>query len=207
MKRKRYGYILLTLLVVSGLAGIPTDFTLSKEERKFASEHLKESKSELAKAVKGLSEAQLNFKASPEQWSIKECVYHIALSESNIWGMFEGAMKSPANPDKRKEIKVTDENLIQMMENRGFKVKTSEPFEPKNASYTNIDEALADFKAKRSDHIKYVKSTTEDLRNHVVQTPIGHVDAFQMILFMSAHTNRHILQINEVKADPGYPVH
>lgn len=207
MQRRKYGYLLLILLVVSGLAGTPTDNTLNKQERKFALDHLKASKAEVLKSVKGLSEAQLNFKAAEDKWSVKECIYHIAISESNIWGMFEGTMKTAANPDKRKEIKVSDEDLIKMMENRGFKVKTSEKFEPRNTPYKSLDEALADFKSQRMDHIKYVKGTTEDLRNHVAQTPLGWVDGYQLILFVSSHTNRHVQQINEVKADPGYPVH
>ena len=60
MRRRKYGYILLTLLVISGLAGIPFDNTLNKQERKFASDHLKDTKSEVLKSIKGLSEAQLD---------------------------------------------------------------------------------------------------------------------------------------------------
>lgn len=31
------------------------------------------------------------------------------------------------------------------------------------------------------------------------------VDAYQLILLISAHTNRHVQQINDVKADAGFP--
>ena len=80
MRRKRkYGYILLTMLIVSGLAGTPTDNSLSKKERKFATEHMKNTKGDVTGAVKGLTDAQLNYKAAPDKWSIKECVYHIAI--------------------------------------------------------------------------------------------------------------------------------
>jgi len=205
MRKRKYGYILLTLLVVSGLAGIPTDNSLTQKERKLAGDLMKSTKTDVAKSVKGLSETQLNFKAAPDKWSVKECVYHIAISEKNIWGMLEATMKAPANPEKRSEIKMTDEQLIKTMEDRSFKVKTSEQFEPKNTPYKSLDEALSDFKNTRSDHIKYTKSTTEDLRNHVAQTPMGWIDCYQIILFMSAHSNRHTQQINEVKAEANFP--
>nr|WP_315822762.1 hypothetical protein [Paraflavitalea speifideiaquila] len=39
----------------------------------------------------------------------------------------------------------------------------------------------------------------------MVALPFGQFDCYQMILFQAGHTNRHIQQIREVKADPGFP--
>jgi hypothetical protein len=65
---------------------------------------------------------------------------------------------------------------------------------------------LHDFKDSRKNLIDYVKSTQDDLRSHItLQSPMGALDSYQLILFLSSHTNRHIQQINEVKADPGFP--
>jgi len=205
MLKRTKGYVLLTLLVVTGLAGTIRDTTLSKKERKFAADHLKDTKSEVLRSVEGLSSAQLNFKSAPDRWSVKECVYHISLAERNLWNMLESSMSTQANPEKRSEIKVTDDQIIKMVEDRNTKVKTTEPFEPKNATWKSVDEALTDFKNQRNDHIKYLKNTTEDMRNHVVQMPFGSIDCYQLCLMMSAHSDRHTQQINEVKADPGFP--
>jgi hypothetical protein len=166
---------------------------------------MKETKADVLKTVKDLSDAQLNFKASPEKWSIKECMYHIAISEKNLWDMMETAMKAPANPEKRSEIKMTDEQLIKMMEDRSFKVETVELFEPKNTPHQSLDDAVSAFKEMRAEHIKHMKSTTEDMRNHVVQMPFGWLDCYQLCLMMASHSNRHMQQMNEVKADPNYP--
>jgi hypothetical protein len=43
------------------------------------------------------------------------------------------------------------------------------------------------------------------MRNHVAQMPFGYIDAYQLIVFISAHTRRHIMQIEEVKANPAFP--
>ncbi len=199
------GRSLLTLLVITGLAGTIHDYSLSKTERKTAISLMKETKADALKSVKGLSEAQLNFKAAPDKWSVKECMYHIAISEKNLWDLMEATMKAPANPEKRSEIKMTDEQLIKMMEDRSFKVKTQETFEPKNTPYKSLDEAVESFKSRRMEHIKYLKSTTEDMRNHVVQLPFGWLDCYQLCLMVASHSNRHTQQINEVKADPAFP--
>ncbi len=205
MLKRTMGRFLLTVLVITGLAGTINDTSLSKSERKTALVLLKDTRTEVLKSVRGLSDAQLNYKAAPDHWSIKECMYHIAISEKNLWGMLEEAMKSSANPEKRAEIKITDTEFVKMIENRANKVKTSEPFEPKNTPYKSLEEAVDAFKSMRSEHIKYMKSTTEDLRNHVVNMPFGMIDCYQLSLMVAAHDNRHCQQIDEVKADPGYP--
>jgi len=204
-RRKTYNYLLLLFLVLSGLAGTPTDDVLSKKERKFAADHMKNTKADLQNAVKGLSSAQLNYKAAPDKWSVQDCLYHIAASEKSLWSMLEGSMKTPATPEKKKDLKVTDEQVIKMVASRDNKVKTFAPLEPQNTSYKSLDEAMNDFKTTRAAHIKYIKATSEDLRNHFVQMPFGMLDCYQLCLMISAHTTRHIAQMEEVKADAGYP--
>ncbi len=205
MRRSKYGYLLLALLVITGLAGTITPTSITSKERKFAANHFKDTKSDMLKTVKGLSQAQLEFKAAPDKWSIKECTYHIAIAENNLWQMLEATMKQPANPEKRSEIKMTDEQVISMLEARSKKFKTTEFLDSKNIPFKTLGEAMESFKSQRADHIKYIKTTTEDLRNHVAQLPVGWIDCYQICLFMSVHSNRHIQQIEEVKANPNFP--
>jgi len=205
MLKRTKGRLLLTLLVITGLAGTLKDTTISTKERKSAATLMKDTKADVFKSVKGLTNAQLNFKPAPDKWSVKECIYHIAISEKNLWDMLESTMKGAATPEKKSEIIMTDEQLINMIENRSNKVKTVTSFEPQNTPYKSLDEALSAFKSTRADHIKYIKSTTEDLRNHIVKLPFGTIDCYQLCLMIASHSNRHIQQINEVKAETGFP--
>ena len=116
MIKRMMGRSLLTLLVITGLAGTIDNNTLTKENRKYATGLMKDTYRDAIKSVKGLSEAQLNYKAAPDKWSVKQCLYHIAATENGLWGMFEGAMKAPANPEKRSAIKVTDEQFVNMIQ-------------------------------------------------------------------------------------------
>jgi hypothetical protein len=59
MLKRTMGRSLLTLLVITGLAGTINDLSLSKTERKTAISLMKDTKAEVMKSVKGLSEAQL----------------------------------------------------------------------------------------------------------------------------------------------------
>ena len=205
MLKRRTGIILLTLLFVTGLAGTLSDNTISKDERKTAVSLMKDTYKVAIGATKGFSEDQLNYRAAPDKWSVQECFFHIAAAEKLLWTMFESAMKAPANPEKRTEIKVTDEQVIKMVEDRTKKAQAPEPIQPKNTGYTSLAEALIDFENNRMAHIKYMKNTTEDLRNHVVQLPVGWIDCYQLYLFIAGHSNRHTQQINVVKANTGFP--
>ena len=189
------------LLMLSFLVVDP----ISKKERSYATKLLKDTEKGVKDQVKGLTEAQLKFKPAADRWSIEECVKHIARSEEMLWQMTDSIIKSAANPDKRSEIKLTDEQLIQKIEDRSWKVKTLEKLMPENIPFKDTEEALESFKKNREKLIEYVKSTNDELRNHITTMPFGMVDSYQLILFTAAHTNRHTQQIIEVKADPNYP--
>ena len=178
---------------------------LTDAERKSAIDLLQQTENGVEQAIAGLSEAQLNFKPAPDKWSVSDCVKHIAVTEGGLWQMTDGVIKAAANPEKRSEIKATDEQVVQMIESREHKVKTAPPMEPQNTPYKSMQEALASFKENRGKLIEYVKTTNDDLRNHVAILPMGTYDTYQMVLFIAAHSKRHTDQIAEVKADPNFP--
>ena len=178
---------------------------LSTKERDDAVKFLKETEAGVFNSVKGLSEAQLNFKAAPAQWSVAECVKHIAAAEKELWAMAQGTLNGPANPEKRADIKLTDAKLIKAVEDRTHKSKTFAALEPANSPYKTVPEALAAFQADREKLIEFVRSTPIDLRNHVLILLVGTYDIYQFILLISAHSNRHTQQIEEVKANANFP--
>jgi len=178
---------------------------LTEKERKFASDFLSNTQNTLVDITKGLSEEQLKYKTAPERWSIDDCVKHIAAAENGLWMMADSIIKSPANPEKRSEIKSSDEQIITMITDRSFKAQAPESLKPQNTPFKTYSDAIKAFNDSRSKLIQYVNSTDNDLRGHVVNFPVGVFDTYQMLLFIGAHSKRHTLQIQEVMADPGFP--
>jgi len=178
---------------------------LTDKERKDAVELLTKTEKDVFSSLAGLSDAQLNFKPAPDKWSIAECVKHIAASEKGLWQTTNGALKQAANPEKRADIKATDDQVVQMLESRAQKVKTIAPLEPQNTPYKSLADALSSFYTDREKLIEFVTTTNDDLRDHVVTLPPGSFDSYQMVLFIAAHSYRHTQQIDEVKADPNFP--
>lgn len=179
--------------------------SLTDKERTTAIDLLSQTKQGVFNSLLGMSDAQLNFKAAPDRWSIAECVKHIAITEHMLWQMTDAALKQAANPEKRADIKATDEQVVQIIESRAQKVKTAPPMEPQNTPYKSTADALASFLDAREKLIQFVKTTEADMRNHVVIFPAGTYDSYQMVLFIAAHSNRHTQQMEEVKADPNFP--
>lgn len=177
---------------------------LTDTEREFAIKHLKRTKMELLNKVKGLSEAQLNFKPDPESWSVAECVEHIAITEGTISGAAFGGLKGETDHARRSEIKMSDEQILGFITDRSGKAKAQESMVPSN-SFGSYQESLKAFTAKRDENIAFIKKTSEDMRHHYNEFPFGLIDTYQTMLFMSGHTQRHTAQIEEVMANANFP--
>ncbi|MEP3208944.1 MAG: DinB family protein [Maribacter sp.] len=196
--------IILPLVALVMVSFGPLKTGITDAEREMTIKELTKSHDRLTNAIEGLSETQLNFKASAESWSVAECVEHLAISEGMLGGMLQGALKTPADASKRDSVQISDEKLLGMITSRAQKVKTNEAFEP-SGKFGSFGESLKEFKDKRKAHIEYVKMTSDDLRNHYGKLPFGTIDGVQIILFMSGHTERHVAQMEEVMANADFP--
>jgi uncharacterized damage-inducible protein DinB len=195
----------IALLVAAVILPLTAE-TLSRGDRDFAMSHLHASRKLFLDAIDGLSEAQWKFKPSPERWSIAEAAEHIALSEDALLGLItEKALKSEPVKDRPRPARADDEKLIVMIRDRSRKGTAPEFLKPSGKWATR--EALAeDFKKSRERTISFVESTAEDLRSHTTPHPVlQSMDAYQWVLLIAAHTERHTAQINEVKADANFP--
>lgn len=201
---KRISIALMSLMLLMSVT-VMAQNEISKEERAFAVKHLTNTQNEMLKTLKGLSDEQLNFKPNAESWSVAECLRHIAISENALWGNFIAQpLTTDADPSRRSEVQMSDEQLLGVIESRAQKVKTFPPFEPENKPEP-VKDVIKEFKKLRGEHIKFAKKTDADLRNHYGTLPFGTIDTYQAMLFMSGHTKRHTDQMKEVMADPSFP--
>lgn len=195
-------FLILSLPLIFSF--VTDNIELTKKEREDAVSYFKETQKALADEVKGMSESQLKWKPADSVWSITDCIEHIALSEKNLFDWAMGTLKTEVNPAKRAELKRSDEDIKKLITDRSFRVKTREGFFP-TGQFGDAKQTLKVFDERRESLIKYVKETKDDLRNHFADSPIGLVDTYQLLIFLSAHTRRHTLQIVELKANPGFP--
>jgi len=190
-------------VICFAVAGTARAQDASAADKEKAQALLDSSKRGVLAATKGLSEAQWNFKPAPDKWSIAECMEHIAAAEDFIRGTVEqNVMKAPAAPDR--DIAKIDAGIIANVPDRSNKFQAPEPLKPTNR-FGSPQAAIKHFVESRAKTEQFLKSTA-DLRGHAVDSPAGvKWDAYEFILMIAAHSERHTKQIEEVKSNPGYP--
>ena len=198
-------YLLGLALVIVGLKSTGPG-ELTSAERKFAIDYLHKTKARLLNDVKGLSTAQLNFRANDSSWTVAECVEHITLSENLIKQWIHGSLVGPATPERKREEKYTPESLIVIVTDRSQnRSKTGGAWLPEG-SFPSTAVAIETFIGRRDSTIAYVETTSDDLKDHFIDHPQwGALDLYQAFVMLSAHCERHTLQLEEVMANPNFP--
>lgn len=197
--------LILPFLALFFFSFTAEDYGLTDEEREKAMDYLADSRDHMMDVLDGLTDEQLDFKPTPESWSIAECVEHLATTENAFGGMIQQTVAEGGNPALKDSVKLTDEQLYNIIIDRSNKVKTPEPFEP-SGQFGSHEETVKAFKEKRNAHIEYVKTTDDDLRNRFNSNlPFGTVDAYQLIIFAAGHSERHTLQMEEVMNHDEFP--
>ncbi len=162
--------------------------------------HLQMTGSWLQEEVAHLSQAQLDYRSAPDKWTIGEVVQHLVIAEPNYWKLLQTGVHRPLAHGFKS--KATDADVLWYGIDRSHRQKTSTDQDP-HGQPIQIAEALAHFNELRDKMLQYAKMTNDDLRGHDVRE--WAVDAYQWFLEISTHSQRHIQQIREIKADPGFP--
>ncbi|MEP7365185.1 MAG: DinB family protein [Acidobacteriota bacterium] len=169
-------------------------------ERERLLEHFRMTEAWLVSELAGLTDAQLNWRESEAKWSIAEVVAHLAIAEPQYWDQVKQSMAKPVEGGFKP--KSTDVGILWYGIDRTQRNKTAEARTP-HGEYKSAAEALAPLRKLRAEMVAFVKSTEEDLRGRRFLT--SEMDVYQWVLMITSHSQRHILQVREVKAAAGFP--
>ena len=98
---------MLRTLLLATLVAVPASSVagpLTDGERQRLLAHFELTESWLASELAGLCAAQLAFRASPDSWSIRDVVEHLAIAEPQYWKQVEDSLAKPlpATPTRRR---------------------------------------------------------------------------------------------------------
>lgn len=179
---------------------------MTNEDRAKVIKYLKESHQQLLDSVEKLSDAQWNYKQSPERWSVGQTVEHIYLAEGLLFASVQKALQAPANPDWETKTKGKTEFLEKVMVDRSHKATAPESIVPQS-KYTRA-ELMQLLKEARAKTLKFTQETQLPMKEHTLDHPFpvfGTLNAYQWLIYIPLHNLRHNQQVEEVKADPGFP--
>ncbi|MCA1559994.1 MAG: DinB family protein [Acidobacteria bacterium] len=194
----------MPLPLLSLILSLVTAAPLSREAMKDVDRqrlivHLEMTESWLGSEVNGLSPGQLTFRMTPDSWSITDVVEHLAIAEPQYWDPLQNSMKREAAGAKSE---ASDADILWYGIDRTRRAKTGEARVP-TGRFENARAALAEFRKLRTTMMAYAKTAQDDLRGRLLID--SRMDVYQWFLMISTHSQRHILQIREIKAHAAYP--
>jgi DinB superfamily len=160
----------------------------------------------LLEAVAGLSKEQQCFQCAADRWSVANCVEHVTVVEGNILRNIQKLLQAPP-PAEKPDTAGKDQMILERVPARATRVKGPAAAMPQGR-WPNFDELLREFEATRDRTHAFAATTEGDLRAFAFPHPfLGPLDGYQWLLFLAAHCERHVRQMEEVKSDPGFPKH
>jgi hypothetical protein len=196
MFKRTKGYFLLTMLVLTGLAGRLHTNILTTKERHTLVADLKTSKKDLLKSVEDLSVKQLNFKTDRNTLSITQCVYKLVSIENALWLSTQSSLSQ--EPSSLQRTTSNDKNLFAI-------ARQDKSFPYRELKFKNFEEALKIYKNERAEMLRYVQTSTQNVRQHISKTSWGNLDAYQLMLLNTIYAKQYLQQIEQIKAHPNFP--
>lgn len=202
--------------------------TISDSDRSYLPAHLSMTREFVMDATQNLLRDQWTFKPTDARWSIAQCIDHLARTEDSVLTMvrerlmkasepitpFPSLTRLPAIKEKPQRLPVlADALLIRAMTDRTPAFATPAESRPpvEVAPRRSIEDprsAVDHFLRIRAATLEYVRNTQDDLRGHFGYSRLdGYYpqlkfhDGYQWLLRMSAHTERHLMRIQELKRE------
>ena len=205
MKKIFTTILLLGVWMVNSSFGPPSE-QLNKEDRKTIINYLKKTRADLIQKVKSLSDEQWHYKPSADKWSAAEICEHILKAESVVLKRVNNLEGKTHKPELMAGYKEKADELIAFIVGRSQKFQAPEPVAPAG-TIESPEEFIKAFELRRDETYQFVKTTDMPIKSYYeVFGPIGEVNGYHWLMFISAHTERHTVQLTEVLNDPGFPI-
>lgn len=196
--------LFVALAVAAAAVPLHAADPISAQDREALIKDLERSRMVFLEAIADVkTDAQWNYKPAPDRWSVAECAAHIIATEDFFRQNVAQTLKSPALPPGQRSAD-GDALIAQSIRDRSQRFQAPTAVEPTGKVVPKA-QAIRDFEATRAKTLEYVRTTQDPLREHGTGAPPTVMTAYQLLLMLSGHTERHTAQLLEVKASPGYP--
>jgi len=175
----------------------------TEADRNYLVNNLTRTRDSVIKETANLTEAQWNFKESPERWSIRQVTEHIAIWELLLMHEISRALGTSAHPEWQAKPDSLYLGFI-LEEKPHISVEYTKPF-----TYTlplgmnNGKNNVAWFLKMRNESVDYLKTAKEDLRVFYLKETRPNVH--QVYIYVFGHSERHLRQSRKIKSNPNYP--
>ncbi len=177
---------------------------ITAEERSELVAYLRQTQHKLNANAPAAFVEQREFRPTPESWSVQEIVEHLAMTEQRFQQIVQHCLSRTIAKEDLSNPIYENEQVKRIIWSRKTKITAPEAISP--TGKLTITEGLALFNQYRDENIAFVESTEVDLHAFYWKHPfIGWVDIYQVFMFIGAHLERHLKQIEELREDVFYP--
>jgi hypothetical protein len=178
---------------------------MDTQERQVVLDQLNASEARLVELTDGLTPEQWHFREMPARWSIAENVEHVILFEQFLRAVIVKTLQQVAEPEKKAFAAAKEAAVFNIANGRDTRFNAREVVRP-TGRWADTGEMLAEFRRTRVETLAFVMGLEGDLRGHFfAHVALGDLDCYQWLVVVAQHGARHARQIEQVKADPGYP--
>ena len=164
-------------------------------------EHIDRARAHLVAAVEGLSEEQQSFRPAADRWSAAELVEHLSIVEGNVVGLLDRMLGKAGESGAAPASAVFNDpvSIEEFVErSRVVKYEAPERIRPTGLS---LADSLARLKDSRA-ALHALRPRVERADGRALRFPHpawGPLDLYQWLLFVGAHEDRHLSQIEALK--------
>jgi hypothetical protein len=160
----------------------------------------------------GLSEAQLNWKPSPDKWSIAQCLEHLTAASRGFNRYFVDALARG-----RQRFATASAPTYQPSFMGRWLIKHVEPESPRKLrapkifkpSASNVRNALDNFLEQQKAFLKFLGETNGiDYNRTRLRSPVTALVRYSLAdayVITVSHEQRHLQQARRVRETPGFP--
>lgn len=155
--------------------------------------------------LENVNNSQWTFKPGSGVWSVGDIAEHITLSESLLYSIVQKTLQTPPNEEKAQSLQGKEKQLLIAVMDRSSKARAPEVLRP-SGKFASKQELIEAFNNARAQTIAFVKISNDSLKSHVANHPVfGELTAYQWLIFIAGHADRHVAQLEEVKRNINYP--
>jgi len=149
---------------------------------------------DLLETLKGLSKEELNFRRSPESWSISQVCQHLVKTEELYIVAIKRGLKS-------KEDSILENKPVESLLDRSNKLEAPDIAKPTDEAleYQDIIEKLRSSREKLYEFLHTLEDQTVLSRRHYVHPAFQELLLIDWVRSLYLHEQRHIKQIQEMK--------
>jgi DinB superfamily len=158
-------------------------------------------------AVSNLSESQANFRPDENQWTIAEIVEHVSIVNDGFLRLTHKLLKEAESTPRppRDDLNLGHTSLDENGQQQG-PFQAPERVRPRGDA--RIEDSLAKMRVSL-DGLAEIRLRLEavDLSEQMFPHPfLGPINAYQWMVLLGEHEDRHRDQIDRLKAAAGYPL-